>query len=403
MKKMKNTANKNKYLTLALLMTLIAVGVHTYLTQHYYALKFGAVEGSAFCNVNEVLNCDAVSASKFSSFLNIPIALWGVVTNLVLLYFLAVTRLNLVQDKAQTSRYALLISGVTLSASIVMGSISMTMNNLCIFCLGAYVLSLIGFIATYFGAEGVGLNNFKTDIKETFSTQKWVLGFVAAIPVFAFLGNAMYLESKGYSEIEKIAQEKVMYWQSSPQQNFDLSTGLSMQKGTTEPVMTIIEFADFRCPHCKHAAPTLHAFASSHKDVKFIFKPFPLDGTCNEAIKGGGDGISCGLASAVMCAEKMNSKGWAAHDYFFEHQEEVIQTQNLDKNLQDVSQALGLALENLKTCVKDPATQELIRAMAKEAAAAQIQGTPSVFVNGKLLGGGQLIPILEAAYRSLKR
>lgn len=399
---MKNKASKNKFLVLAILSTLVAVGVHTYLTQHYYALKFGAAEGSAFCNVNEVLNCDAVTASKFSSFLNIPVALWGVVTNLVLLYFLTITRLNLVQDRAKTSHYALLISGVTLLASIVMGSISMTMNNLCIFCIGAYVLSLISFAGAFLGAENISLANLTEDIKDTFSSQKWVLGFLIAIPALAFLGNTMYLESQGYSQIEKIAKEKVAYWQTSPQQNFDLSTGLSMQKGTIEPVMTIVEFADFRCPHCKHAAPSMHAFARSHQDVKFIFKPFPLDGTCNEAIQGGGDGISCGLAAAVMCAEKIASKGWAAHDYFFDHQEEVIRTQNLEKNLQDVSQALGLPLENLSPCVKDPATQELIRKMAKEGSTAQIQGTPTIFVNGKLLNGGQLIPVLEAAYKTLK-
>ncbi|MGZ3790714.1 MAG: vitamin K epoxide reductase/DsbA family protein [Bdellovibrio sp.] len=400
---MKNTASKNKYLTLALVTTLVAVGVHTYLTQHYYALKFGAVEGSAFCNVNEVLNCDAVSASKYSAFLNIPIALWGAVTNLVLLYFLTVARFNLVQDKAKTSRYALLLSGMTLFASVVMGSISMTMNNLCIFCITAYALSLIGFVSTLMGAEAVSLNNITQDIKDIFSKQKWVLGFMAAIPVVTFVGNIMYLESHGFSEIDKIAKEKVAYWQVAPAQNFDLSTGLQMQKGATEPVMTIVEFADFRCPHCKHAAPTLHAFARSHQDVKFIFKPFPLDGTCNEAIKGGGDGISCGLAFAVICAEKLNSKGWAAHDYLFDHQEEIISAQSLDKNLEDISKAVGLSIENLKTCVKDAATQDTVRKMAKEGGNAQIQGTPSVFVNGKLLNGGQLIPVLEAAYKTLKK
>ncbi|WP_413942649.1 DsbA family protein [Bdellovibrio sp. HCB-162] len=399
---MKTTASKNKFLLLALLTTLIAVGVHTYLTQHYYALKFGGAEGGSVCNINEVMNCDAVTASKYSAFLGVPMAMWGVVTNIVLLYFLAVTRFNMVQDRAKTSRYALLISGITVLASVVMGLISTTMSNLCIFCLSAYALSIIGFIGIWMGAEDVSASNLMNDIKDIFVTERWVGGFLIAIPAFAFLANIMYLESHGFSEIEKVAKEKIAYWQASPQQNFDLSAGLSLQKGSGEPVMTIVEFADFRCPHCKHAAPSLHAFTQSHPDVKLLFKPFPLDGTCNEAITGGGDGISCGLASAVMCAEKMSQKGWATHDYFFENQMEVIQAQNLDKNLEDASKAVGLSADELKACVKDPGTQELIRKMANEGKTAQIQGTPTVFVNGKLLSGGQLIPILEAAYRSLK-
>ncbi|KHD87328.1 MAG: thiol:disulfide interchange protein DsbA [Bdellovibrio sp. ArHS] len=401
---MKNTASsKNKFLNLALVATLIAIGVHLYLTLHYYGLKYGTAEGGSICNINEVLNCDAVTASKYSALFGVPVALWGVVTNIVLLYFLAVTRLNMVQDRAKTSRYAFLFSGLTILGTIAMALISLSfMSNLCIFCMAAYVLSIIGFIGAWLGAEDLSVNQLIEDTKDIFTAEKWVGGFVLAIPAFAFLGNIMYLESHGLSDIEKLAKEKVAYWLAAPQQSFDLTAGLSMQKGSSDPVMTIVEFADFRCPHCKHAAPTLHAFANSHPDVKLIFKPFPLDGTCNEAIRGGGDGISCGLASAVMCAEKMGQKGWAAHDYFFENQEEIIRAGNLDKNLEDVSKSTGLALEELKACVKDPTTAELIRKMAKEGETAQIQGTPTVFANGKLLSGGQLIPILEAAYRSLK-
>lgn len=400
---MKNTASKNKFILLALIATLIAVGIHTYLTQHYYGLKFGTIEGQSLCNINETLNCDAVSASRFSAFLGIPMALWGLVTNIILLYFLAVAHFNLVQDKVKTLRYALLLSVLTVLASLVMGTISLTMmSNLCIFCIATYILSFIGLFGTWKGAENLSIATLTDDIKNIFTTEKWVGGFLIAIPALSFLGNLMYLESHGFSELEKITQEKIAYWQVSPQQNFDLTAGLTLQKGTSEPIMTIVEFADFRCPHCKDAAPPLHAFTKSHPDVKLIFKPFPLDGTCNEAIKGGGDGISCGLASAVMCAEKLSQKGWAAHDYIFENQMDITNARNLDKNLQDISSAMGLNLEELTSCVKNLKTQELIRKMAKEGEVAQIQGTPTVFVNGKLLSGGQMIPILEATYRSLK-
>jgi protein-disulfide isomerase len=219
--------------------------------------------------------------------------------------------------------------------------------------------------------------------------------------VIAFLGNIMYLESHGYSQISKISAEKLAYWNVAPTQTFD-ANGLIFYKGTGEPTMTIVEFADFRCPHCKHAAPGLHAFAKSHPDVRFQFKPFPLDGTCNEAIQGG-DGISCGLAAAVMCAEQQGQKGWATHDYFFENQETVLNTPNLDQNLQAASSALGLNFDDLKKCTQDPAMQESIRKMAKEGATAQIRGTPTIFVNNKLLEGGQLIPVLDAVYQSLRK
>ncbi|QDK37882.1 vitamin K epoxide reductase family protein [Bdellovibrio sp. NC01] len=401
---MKNTGNKNKFLLLALIFTLVAIGVHTYLTQHFYGVKFGLAEGESVCNINEVLNCDAVTASKYSAFLGIPMALWGAATNLILLFFLFVTRYNLVQDRAKTSRYAFLISLITVIASIVMGVISVTkMSNLCIFCISAYVLSILGFICIYLGAENLSTKNISDDIKDMFVTDRWALGAFIAIPVLAFIGNLMYLESHGLSDIEKIANEKVTYWQAAPAQNFDPAAGLQLQVGKTEPVMTIVEFADFRCPHCKHAAPSLHAFTQSHPDVKLIFKPFPLDGTCNDAIKGGGDGISCGLAFAVMCSEQINKTGWKAHNYFFDNQMDIIQANSLDKNLESVAPVVGIPKDDLKKCVEGPDVRALVVKMANEGATAQIGGTPTVFVNNKLLSGGQLLPVLDAAYKSLKK
>lgn len=401
---MKTIASKNKYLLLALLATVVAIGVHIYLTQHYYGLKFGLQDGPSFCNVSDKLNCDVVTASEYSALFGIPIALWGAITNLILLYFLAVTKWNLVQDSAQTSRYSFLLSGVTLLASVVMGFITLTkIGSICLFCVGTYVLSIITFIATWLGAEKLTANNIKNDIKAIFGTEKWVLGFAIAIPAMAALGNIMYLESNGMSEIEKIAKEKVAYWSVAPLQTFDHSTGLQLQKGTTEPVMTIVEFADFRCSHCKLAAGPLHSFASTHPDVKLIYKFFPLDGTCNEALGGRGDGISCGLAYAALCAEQSHQKGWAVHDYIYEHQTEITAAGNLDKNIQEISKALQLPLEELQACIKKPETREAVTKMAKEGDTAKIQGTPAVFVNGRVLDRGQVIPVLEAAYKTLKK
>lgn len=401
---MRNTASKKQFLLIAIFSTLIAVGFHIYLTLHYYDVKFGLDAGKSFCNVSEILNCDAVTASKFSAFLGVPMALWGAITNMVLLYFLAVTRFNLVQDQEKTSRYALLLSSITLIASVVMGAISLAaMSQYCLFCIGTYILSAVGFIFTWLGASDVSGANLADDIKDIFTTERWVAGFLLAIPAFSFLGNIMYLESHGLADIQKRAQERVAYWLTAPQQTFDLSSGLIVQKGSEAPVMTIVEFADFRCSHCKNAAPSLHTFTKNHPDVRLIFKPFPLDGTCNEAMKGGGDGISCGLAFATICSETLAQKGWVAHDYIFENQEDIIRSMNLDKNLEGIAQATGILLEDLKTCIGKTEVQEAVRRMAKEGETAQIQGTPTVFVNGRLLQQGQAIPVLEAVYKTIKK
>jgi uncharacterized membrane protein len=71
-------------LKLALLFTLIAIGIHIYLGMHHYALQFGAVESEAICNVSAKFDCDSVAASPFSVLFGIPIALWGAAANMIL-------------------------------------------------------------------------------------------------------------------------------------------------------------------------------------------------------------------------------------------------------------------------------------------------------------------------------
>ncbi|QDK45437.1 fused vitamin K epoxide reductase/thioredoxin [Bdellovibrio sp. ZAP7] len=402
---MKQTSNKNVFLTVALLATLIAIGCHAYLTQHFYAVKFGTLTGTSFCNVSATFNCDTVTASKFASFLGIPVALWGLVTNVILLFLLSVTRWNLTQDPEKTSRYTFLMASLVLLGSVIMGLISATaMTAYCLVCIGTYVLSIITFVGALKGAENLSARNLTEDIKDIFVTDRWILGSLICIPVFAFVANLMYMESQGFGDLQKMTQDKVRSWIPSPEQKFDIAKGLVLQTGTEPAVMTIVEFADFLCPHCKDAAPPIHAFVKAHPDVKLVFKPFPLDPTCNPAMQGGGgDGVRCGLAASVMCSEQIAKKGWEAHDFVFENQMEMYKLQLIDKMLEQIATKVGIPLEDLKKCVNDPATKEMISSMAKEGGDAQIQGTPTVFVNGKLLSGGQSKPILEEVYRTIKQ
>src|SRR5262249_18701251 len=53
----------------------------------------------------------------------------------------------------------------------------------------------------------------------------------------------------------------------------------SPMKGAANAPVTILEFADFECPHCRLVAPQLDAVVEAHKnDVRFVFKFFPLSG-----------------------------------------------------------------------------------------------------------------------------
>lgn len=398
------TKHNKKLQTLALISTLLAIAVHIYLSKHFYGLKFGALTDNSFCNVNELFNCDTASASKYSSLFNIPIALWGAVTNFTLLILILVNRLGFNDDSEKSQRYPLYLSFIIFLTSIVMGIISVTtLKTYCLFCMLNYLLSFVCFISLWITSPKKVLTHTLKDIKDLLGTNRGTFGILASTPVIVFIAHSMALQSYGMSDIANIAKEKIAYWNASPAQKFDELTGLVFYKGgDTPPVMTIIEFADFKCSHCKHAYPSLHSFAKSHPDVKLIYKPFALDGLCNSAITGG-DGSRCRMVYATFCAEKLGQKGWELHNHIFDNQEAYFNDTSADDKIQKYAENLGINAEEFKTCISSSEIQKMAQAIAEEGVTAKIQGTPTVFVNSKLLSGGQLLPILDAAYQDIKK
>ena len=137
-----------KRIQLPVISTLLSIVAHAYLAVHYYPLKFGFASGSSICNLNAKFDCDAVSASTFSSAFGIPMAVWGAAFNAVLLILILLSWLEWTDHPERMKRWALGFSGVSALTSLVMLVISLTMmSNYCIVCMGLYVLSFITFLA----------------------------------------------------------------------------------------------------------------------------------------------------------------------------------------------------------------------------------------------------------------
>ncbi|MBX2986547.1 MAG: thioredoxin domain-containing protein [Bdellovibrionaceae bacterium] len=396
--------SRKRFLMLALIFTLIAVGLHFYLAQQHYGLKFGGATGPSVCNINSQFNCDAVAASSYSTVFGVPVAVFGAVANLVLAFLLLVSWLGWTEDREAAARHSLWLAILIFLASVVMGFISFTMmHTYCLFCLAAYVLSILTLLCAWMGAGGLG--PFMDDVKALFQERKWILGLFIAVPVLAFVSHVSTTKNLGGANLEPIVRDSLSRWSNAATTaEFDHSRGLEMSNPDGAK-MTIVEFADFRCSHCRHAYPTLHAFANAHPDVKFVFKYFPLDGTCNPApaLGGRGDGISCLMASIVQCEQKTRQQGWEAHHYFFDNQESLVRIPAPDEVMKRYCDDQKADCEALKACVESGEIRDLVRASAMEGVTAGVQGTPSVFVNGKNLPNGQLIPVLEGAYRQLTK
>lgn len=389
------------WLQSTLAVTLLAVLTHAYLALQSYRLKSGFLDGKSFCNINSQFNCDAVALSSYSELFGIPVAVWGAATNLILLVFLLVLMLNLSAERDRLARVAFWLSGLIFLASIVMGTISVTrLGTYCLFCIAIYVFSLLQLLGALKINEGNPLPRLFEDIAASFRSQRWIPVTLASIPVIAILTNGIAKDAYGLKQADWVTQEAISFWKTSPEQIFKLEEGLSYQAHAGESKMQIVEFADFLCPHCKTASTPLHTFTEGHSGVRLVFKPFPLDGTCNAAIQQKGDGFRCKLAAASLCAESLNQRGWAVHDWIFERQSELSPSK-WGNDLKEVAQVAGVPEEKLLSCIEDGATKDLLLRISEEGARAKILGTPTIFVNGRRLDRGQDVLVLDAVYRSL--
>jgi hypothetical protein len=86
-------------------------------------------------------------------------------------------------------------------------------------------------------------------------------------------------------------------------------------KGRPDAPVTIVEFSDFECGHCKLAYEGLKQALPIYGDqVQVRFHHYPLDGACNAAMPpGGGHKYACLAAMAAECADAQG-KFWQYHD-----------------------------------------------------------------------------------------
>jgi len=392
---------KKTPLIIALSASLISILNFIYLSYVHYGTKFGLTEGKSLCNINQKLNCDAVAVSKYASIFDIPISNLGATANLIIAFLLLIFASGLSQNSSKILRYSIWISFFSVVASVVMGLIStFILGTFCLFCVFSYALSFIQFFFILKLQEQNNLfNHLKEDVSQLFSEYRYVLVFFIAVPTIAWLSHSMILSSFGLNRINIVIQESLETWKTNPQKTFSEDGIRSSSNPPTK--ITIVEFADFLCPHCRLASKSMHQFIESRAGVRLILKPFPLDGNCNTepAIQTKGDNVRCQLAYAALCAANLFEKGTETSEAIFERQTSWNRA-TFDQDLEKMLSELKLDSPRIKECMQSSQIHELVLRLTKEGAG--IMGTPTFYVNGKELPHGQFIPVLDSVLNSVE-
>jgi len=172
--------------------------------------------------------------------------------------------------------------------------------------------------------------------------------------------NILYLGSRRSKTVEILALDFIQ----------EIDTAGSPSKGPADAPVVIAVFTDFECPYCARLVPLLDQVLGQYpRDVKLVYKSFPL---ANHR-------FSSKAAMGALAAESQG-KFWEFHDLLFKDFNQLN-----DQKLAEIAKILGLDEGEFNRKMQDPQIVQRIGKDYQDGIGAGVTGTPTLFVNGKLV------------------
>lgn len=149
-------------------------------------------------------------------------------------------------------------------------------------------------------------------------------------------------------------------------------------RGPEDARVTIVEFGDLECPSCRQLEPVLKGLFDNYK-VRLVFKDFPLE-QLHPWAKTAAIGARCAFMQSPEAF-------WKVHDTIYGNQDS-INPENVWDKLTEYAMDAGLNAETFKTCMSGPEAVKAVEANQQDGQSMNVTGTPTVFVNGRPVPGG---------------
>lgn len=214
-----------------------------------------------------------------------------------------------------------------------------------------------------------------------------VLGAVAVVGV-GVLGYSVGSSLTGGAVTEPVELEGI----DDPQQLFELARGV--QQGDPNAPVKLYEFSDYQCPWCARFGldikPLLNANYIETGKVLFVYYDFPLIQIHKHSFL---------AARAARCAGDQG-RYWEYHDRLLAEQPRWSARGNVTGDFIAYAVAVGLDRPAFEQCLKSDRHADVVTANLRLAEQLGVQGTPTLYINGKLVrslsGWEQLRDLIEA-------
>jgi protein-disulfide isomerase len=148
--------------------------------------------------------------------------------------------------------------------------------------------------------------------------------------------------------------------------------------GPKDAKVTVVEFFDYRCPHCKEAAPDFLALIKAHPDVRFVFKELPIFGPQSQA-----------AAAAAIASYQQGKYLDVYRDLMADHAVDA-------ESVEQILAKNGLEPKHTLALAGDAKIASQIADISRLATSLGVQGTPGFLVNDQYVSGADMPALTKA-------
>jgi protein-disulfide isomerase len=149
-----------------------------------------------------------------------------------------------------------------------------------------------------------------------------------------------------------------------------------VSRGPDKSPVTIVEFSDLQCPHCKEAQPVIEKLLAAEPNARFVLQQYPLP-MHNWAAKG---------AAYADCIGRISHDAfWKFVQATFDDQANITDS-NADEKLTQIADKSGVKGADMAACAAKPETKTRIERSLSLGQEVGVTGTPTLFINGRHIG-----------------
>jgi len=330
----------------------------------------------SFCAISRALNCDTVSQSPYSIFLNVPVPVWGILGYGFFLFLLVFA----LYERAEKKRVWTLLMIVSLVFSIystILAFISsFYIHSYCLMCILSYAVNLAllfyaWIIRKRFMCEPV-ITAVRKDILYLLTFPKTVISVTS---IFTASALVMILLFPPYWLIDP------------PELSQNIPAGVTEEGNpwigaAEDPELVITEFTDYLCTQCRIKHFFLRQIVGENPEkIRLIHRHFPMDHKYNPIVRQPyheGSGV---LALFSIYARTQNNF-WEANDLFFQLDKSIRLV-----NSKNIAEMLDLDHRGLANSLKNQNILYHLQKDIQKGLELGLTGTPGYVINNEVYQG----------------